>query len=243
MIIKSNHKNTVYVGDIHGDFGRLHFDIFKKYKLSDTLIICLGDIGIGFKEEKYYKHLFDKINRQLNITNNTLIFFRGNHDNPIYFNGINKNWNNIYLANDYSIIDQNNIKSLIVGGGLSIDRSVRKNNHNYWKNEFIKLTDINREWLNKQKNISIILTHIAPTGIYPYTKGNINYWIKKDKNLIDDVNNQRNILKEIFNILQKNGNNIIEWYYGHYHKNNFEIINNIKYRCINSNDFYFRYQN
>ena len=242
MTIKTNHKNTVYVGDIHGKFGELGFEIYNRFKLEDTLIICLGDIGMGFESDGYYNPVFSKLQKKLEKLNSTLVFFRGNHDDPGWFQGTSA-WSRIEFADDYSIIEQNGIKSLIVGGGLSVDRSYRKQHTNngqgiYWPNESIILPDATREWLKEQKDISIMLTHMAPKCAWPHTKIGIQGWLREDPNLIVEDEIQRGFLTEIKDILNANGNKITNWFYGHYHEDHLDIIDNIKYRCVEMNKVY-----
>lgn len=72
-------KRAYVVGDIHG-----HFDVIKNklktYKITDSVIIFAGDIGLGFEKPEHYKQIFPKINKAMKLRNVTLLFVRGNHD-------------------------------------------------------------------------------------------------------------------------------------------------------------------
>jgi len=237
--------NTIYVGDIHGEFSKFFYDI-KLQGIIDSVIICLGDIGMGFHKENYYLTEFEKHTKLLKKTNNMVIFFRGNHDDPSWFDGTKPyTFDRIILASDYTVLEQHGIKSLIVGGGLSIDRIYRNSKFHgshlesrpsYWENELIVLTDEIRKTLSKLTDINILLTHMAPTGVYPYTKTGIDFFIKEDPSIIDEDTIQRKLLSEIYMILQKN-NNITHWYSGHYHENKYIRIDGTHYNCIESNKF------
>ena len=77
-------KFVVAVGDLHGNFDDIGYFI-KSYNFTDTAIIFCGDIGMGFCKPEHYKTVFNKISRIINKCNVHLIFLRGNHDNPLYF--------------------------------------------------------------------------------------------------------------------------------------------------------------
>ena len=238
MKIISTHKRTIYGGDIHGEFKTLIYEL-KRLKITDALVIILGDISLGFYKPGYYIQMFNYMQKQLEKINNTIVFFRGNHDNPLFFEKdmIGKTYDNILIASDYTIIEQNNNKSLIVGGAISIDRSIRKKDKTYWINEDIKYND---DLFNsiKNENITTILTHTSPIHVWPSTKDSLSYWLKYDNNLSVDEYNSRNKLQQLLNNLLKNNNNITNWYYGHFHKNNLDIYKNIKFRCIENNKLY-----
>lgn len=72
-------KRAYVVGDIHG-----HFDIIKNqiktYKITDSVIIFAGDIGLGFEKTEHYKQIFPKLNKVMKTQGNVLLFVRGNHD-------------------------------------------------------------------------------------------------------------------------------------------------------------------
>lgn len=72
-------KRAYVVGDIHG-----HFDIIKNqiktYKITDSVIIFAGDIGLGFEKTEHYKQIFPKLNEVMKTQGNVLLFVRGNHD-------------------------------------------------------------------------------------------------------------------------------------------------------------------
>ena len=99
--------NIVAVGDIHGAFELIVNKANMQYSLKNTIIIVCGDCGFGFYKENHYKTIISKIHKKLKKNNNYLIFLRGNHDNPAYFQD---NWifSNIKLVSDYSIISTPN---------------------------------------------------------------------------------------------------------------------------------------
>ena len=64
----------------------------------------------------------------MNQANNWIVFVRGNHDNPAYFDGAMFNAKRFITVPDYSILQACNHTILCVGGAISIDRIYRKIN-------------------------------------------------------------------------------------------------------------------
>ena len=78
---------VVVSGDIHGDFNLLVNKLCLQYQLRDTLLIVAGDCGFGFNKLAYYEQMVQKNSRRMAEANNWIVFVRGNHDNPAYFDG------------------------------------------------------------------------------------------------------------------------------------------------------------
>lgn len=133
-ILKYNVNDVFCVGDIHGHFDGIPYFI-KKYGIKDSLMIFCGDIGLGFCKSTYYTQEFNKLTSICKKNNVHIVFLRGNHDNPSYFDGkkVNRKW--IKAVPDYTVIQTYlpeddaqtvPIKTfLLVGGGVSIDRKYR----------------------------------------------------------------------------------------------------------------------
>jgi hypothetical protein len=152
-----------FCGDIHGDFGTLDYQIENRFKMENSLTVVCGDIGMGFCKPNYYKKQFDEINKELERGNNHVIFFRGNHDDPTYFNIPEKaeefSTEFIHLIPDYTMLEVSyerdvpddgiNNRSgfllvLCIGGGLSIDRTYRIQNDIH--NKRYGKTDVATYW-------------------------------------------------------------------------------------------------
>jgi len=239
MKIKSKHTRTIYGGDIHGEFRTFIFEL-NRFQITDALVIVLGDIGMGFHKENYYIQEFNRMQKKLEVMNNTVVFLRGNHDDPKYFdsNKLGKDYKNIILANDYDIIVQNGVKSLLVGGAISIDRTLRKQDETYWANEYIHFNDEDWDSIKDEKDISILLTHAAPIGVWPFEKPGLEHYIDDDLDLDEDEDESREILHKIYTDLVKNGCKITNWYHGHYHENHNDNIDGVDYRCVAMNKLY-----
>ena len=80
-------KCLVVCGDILGDFNMLVNKVCVQYQLRDTVVIVAGDCGFGFEKKGYYESIFNRNNKRMREANNWIVFVRGNHDNPAYFDG------------------------------------------------------------------------------------------------------------------------------------------------------------
>ena len=80
-------KDIVVSGDIHGDFNLLVNKICVQYQMRNTLVIVAGDCGFGFDKRGYYDNMVKRNAKRMNDANNWIVFIRGNHDNPAYFDG------------------------------------------------------------------------------------------------------------------------------------------------------------
>jgi len=79
-------KGIAVSGDIHGEFNQLVYKCCIQYRMTDTLIIVAGDCGFGFEQPGYYENVYNRNRERLAKSNNWIVFVRGNHDNPAYFN-------------------------------------------------------------------------------------------------------------------------------------------------------------
>ena len=115
-------KTIIVSGDIHGNFNQLVFKLCIQYQLTDTLLIVAGDCGFGFEKKEYYEQIVRRNAKRMNQDNNWIVFVRGNHDNPAYFDGAMLNFKRFVAVPDYSILQVCNHTILCVGGAISIDR-------------------------------------------------------------------------------------------------------------------------
>ena len=151
-------KTISIIGDIHGNFEYVIKKI-KRLKITDTIFIFIGDVGLGFHSDKYYDFTFGHWNENLKKNNNEVYFMRGNHDNPhIWFNN-ELNYSHIKLVQDYDVLTFNNENYLCVGGAISVDRTGREEGKTYWKEEVLVYDESKVKDLT---GIDYVLTHSAP---------------------------------------------------------------------------------
>ena len=115
-------KGIVVSGDIHGDYVKLVYKCCVQYQMTDTLIVVAGDCGFGFSRPGYYEDIYMKLSGRLAKANNWIVFIRGNHDNPAYFDGQQVNYKRWKAVPDYSVIKVCGHTILCIGGAISIDR-------------------------------------------------------------------------------------------------------------------------
>lgn len=119
-------KNVVVCGDIHGEFRTLVNKLCNQYRMEDTLLIVAGDCGFGFEKPGYYEQMYNRVVGRLRKANNWVVFVRGNHDDPSYFNEEKISHRRWRTVPDYSVISACGHAILCVGGAISIDRSYRR---------------------------------------------------------------------------------------------------------------------
>jgi DNA repair exonuclease SbcCD nuclease subunit len=242
-----NIQSLIFSGDIHGEFETI---VYKLNNYTDAVLIVCGDIGMGFHNDENYYLLFRKLNLKLSKMNNHLVMFRGNHDNPDYFNGSFKKYKYIHLIEDYTVVEVAGLANVLcIGGATSIDRTyrireeMRGKRKIYWGDAELpyfdasKLQKINEIYPNA---IRIVATHTCPSFAYPTTKQNITEWLRMDYGLSQTLDNERDTMDKIFATLQESQKNITDWYYGHFHEHKLERHYNINFRlcdCGELNEF------
>lgn len=231
-----NIQALFFSGDIHGEFKTI---VYKLNQLAGTVLIVCGDIGMGFYKDEYYFTLFKKLNLQLSKKNNHLVMFRGNHDDPAFFDGSFKKYKYIHLIPDYTIVTALQTNILCIGGATSIDRTYRMDaewrgaRKTYWGDAELpyfdeaRLDEINRLYPG---GIRIVATHSCPSFAYPTTKHGIQQWLKMDDDLSQIIDKERITMDKIFVNLQNAQKNITDWYYGHYHEHKLEQHYGINFR-------------
>jgi hypothetical protein len=217
---------------------------FQKTNYNDSIIIINGNEKLGFNDIKYYELILEKINKALSKANTYLFFIRGNNDNPSFFKDELINLSNVKSIPDYSLIKISSKNILCVGGGISINRSWKMKHQElinnitsneskkiYWEDE---APFFDGESLKELKNTKIdyVITHIAPTFSFPDFSYKEIPWIKADKALIDDLENARLVMDNIYDYLIKNHNKPEAWIYGHYNIANVETRAGINFISI-----------
>lgn len=221
-----NNKQIVLLGDIHGEYS-----VIEKFceNFSDTNIIQVGDFGIGFQQNKSKEsRILKNICSFLKKSNNKLFVIRGNHDDPSYFDN-RKIDDEITFLSDYSLLIKDNKRILCVGGGISIDRTLRKSGISWWEGEIFNLDP------DKVVKSDVLITHVAPKD-FPISKEETNPMVVNfsldDKTLIQELKQEKNMVQQLSDLSQAKRH-----YFGHYHIAMNYPTNNRKYRCININEF------
>jgi len=243
MMIQLNSKQLVFIGDIHGDFAKLQ-QLIKPF--TDTCFIVCGDCGFGFSDTKYakiQKMIKANFDAGLEKRNNYLLFFRGNHDDPSYFEAPIKDYINTHrfrLIEDFTMVEVAGERVLCVGGAVSVDRRFRKVNSSYWLDEEISFKYYDSVFSFPSEDpepiITILATHSAPRKY-------VNAYIKKedwvkisfnlDKKLTLDCDREDKILERIYSNVDAP-----KWIHGHYHFSNVRPIEHGELISLNINELY-----
>jgi predicted phosphodiesterase len=220
-------------------------------EMKDCVIIVAGDCGFGFNKEGYYHQIFNKYIPLLEQNNIFIYFVRGNHDDSSYFEEQKINYERIKTVPDYSVIKIDNKNILCVGGAISIDRTWRKqkefviNKHKkehkkklYWKDEApIYSQEKLEEICENGIIINGIISHTNPHFAYPTSKNGVKNWARVDKELHNDVNNERHTLTNIYDFFKGKKMNLDFWCYGHHHVHNTQNYEKTTMYAINEMQF------
>lgn len=237
---------VILLGDIHGNFENLKFEI-KSKKIDDCTLIQVGDFGIGFNSKENCKSQLEELNEFLSERNIKMLAIRGNHDDPDYFNGDYK-YSNLQLLEDYTVLDLEEGRFLFIGGAVSIDRLFRKDTdrgylfagstrRSYWEDEIVKWNDKISEF----EGIDYIVTHTAPSFCYPDSRLGfariVEEFADRDKFLKTDLAVERNLMDRIFKEVNIK-NKIKKHFYGHFHSSAVTNIEDCEHRLLNIFEFW-----
>jgi UDP-2,3-diacylglucosamine pyrophosphatase LpxH len=240
------------IGDIHGEFGLIR-DKINYYKIQDSIIFMCGDFGVGFnyndpKEPRKEKKRLQDLNSFVKKRNIFIYVVRGNHDNPMFFDG-NHNLSNLIFMKDYDIVEVGEYSILGIGGATSVDR---KPNHNFtgkngrgshkgrregvdwWPNEKVFYDE---KELDCIAGIDVVITHTAPSFVNPpLLGGTVPKWCECDVELKDELITEREIMSKIYHKLEE-VNYIKKWVYGHYHQSSYQIVGLTTFQLIDIAEF------
>ena len=228
-------KDVFVIGDIHGEFHTLSRVVSEGYDLRDCILICVGDLGIGFHSSRYIVRVSHDDRRQMEVDvlkvadaifrDRNILFksIRGNHDDKSHFLG--KLTNNIELLPDYHTEEINGELWQFIGGGISVDRTIRNENITWWQDEKFELD------VDKIVKCDVLVTHIAPYPTRPVEKDNIRHWLSVDASLGEDLLAEGLEVDTAYDLACPKTH-----YCGHYHKSNLSIDGERKSRILDINE-------
>jgi hypothetical protein len=223
-------KPLIFLGDNHGAWNSLLFDIDQK-KIDNVYLISVGDLGVGFGSSKkeHRDKLYNTLNSMFKERNINFYGIRGNHDNPKYFKGEDRiQMSNFELIEDYSVFQYGDKKIQFIGGAISIDRTGRTVDLSYWEDEGVVFDK------DKLQKVDILVTHTAPSWCSPQSFNEMVYgWAREDAFLIEDLNDERAVMDEIFKICRPSFH-----FYGHFHHSWMELVNCCKHKLLDIDEFY-----
>lgn len=217
-------KKIYAVGDIHGEFPTFADDLVNSCKVSNCCVIVCGDIGLGFFSRERTKEFFQKMQTKFSAKNIFVIFFRGNHDDPKWFEYIDdefaSDYPNVIIAEDFTIVEHNNenypYRILLWGGAVSIDRTMRTLDKSYWHGEEVLPLPVE---FREDKEINCVCTHSAPDFCLPINSDNLKGFFARDLQLEKDLEDERMTLSQgAYALFNANRSTLSLWLYGHYHE-------------------------
>ena len=252
-------KCLVVCGDIHGEFNLLVNKICVQYQLRDAVVIVAGDCGFGFERKGAYDNMVRRNSKRMNEANNWIIFIRGNHDNPAYFDGRTFAHKRFLAIPDYSVVKANGHTILCIGGAVSVDRSYRieaweqnqkklqkfgyKSNDTdlltpnyYWSDEAPKFDKEILTQILVENTLDTVITHTAPSFCELQSKSGLGSWAVRDASLLHDVQQERSSMDAIFNALK--GQSITHWCYGHFHQSWHSPIEGTLFKMLDIMELY-----
>ena len=239
-------RNIVFSGDIHGEFNELVHKCCVQYGMTDTLVVVAGDCGFGFEKPGYYENVYKRNRERLSKANNWMVFVRGNHDNPAYFNDCPIRHSRWMTVPDYSVVKACGHAILCVGGAISVDRSYRLSDprHHfpkpdkplernvYWANEYPIFKADKLDALGESCSIDTVVTHTAPSFCEVISRSGLANMAIRDENLMDHVRYERQVMDKILECLKAKKHPLRHWFYGHFHQSWHQEIEGIQYNML-----------
>ena len=175
-----------------------------------------------------------------------MVFIRGNHDNPAYFNSQPIKHQRWMTLPDYSVIKACGRTILCVGGATSIDRLLRMASKQYhlprpddllmpnvyWNNELPEFNKGRLDVIDRQCAIDIVITHTSPSFCELTSHHFLESWAERDENLMDDIRYERQVMDDIYNYLYTKNHPLRYWYYGHFHESWHAVIDDVMFNML-----------
>ena len=207
-------KPCYLCGDIHGDFRRLT-KVLADNDVHDAAVIVLGDIGM-FNKRSYRElsELFD--------TTNDYYLIRGNHDNPEYWDRFCST-QNVTFVKDFSAIEFNGLRFIVLGGAISIDRIYRVCGSSWWIDEPLPYAGIQHTDFSSYNGV------LAHAGLKPLNLPSNEAFqslIKSTPNMERDLDKEKDVINKII----EENNNLKYWFHGHFHVDDIQEVKGCK--CV-----------
>lgn len=232
-------------GDIHGNYKELVHKCCIQYGMRDTLIIVAGDCGFGFDKFGYYDNTYKQCSKRLTSFNNYVVFIRGNHDNPAYFDGKQANYKRWKALPDYSVLRACDHTILCVGGAISVDRVARTLDRRYvvmpkdpltpnlyWHKEHPVFDQTKLDSISEVYRIDTVITHTAPSFCELTSHAGLEYFTRYNEGLMDDIKYERRTMDRLHGYLKEHGHPLQFWYYGHFHQSWHAEIEGVRFNMI-----------
>lgn len=229
MQYKFRNDKVILLGDTHNT--ATTYDILNIDIPNGSDVWHCGDGGLGFGKPSYAidnaKSWLDRINKLCQKLDIILYHQIGNHDNPAVWT-IPVKYSNVILLQSGDVgVFPNGKKTLFIGGGVSVDRCVRKEGEDYWKGEVTP-------HLDHVEKTDFVFSHDAPE-YFNHSTSSLHLHFQKaidlDPKLLEDCAKQRN---NISDIVERSGAKVV--FSGHFHRSIQQKEQGIYYRCLDINE-------
>ncbi len=218
---------TYLAGDTHALLGPLMRQ-FRDNEVRGSSIIILGDVGLGFDQDKE-EQLLRNCDVFLSATENDLYLIRGNHDKPSLWqeggeNAWSTSFQHIHFVPDGQLMMIQGKRYVALGGAISVDRSARELGVDYWADE---------EFTPPTGVIAGLHGVLAHTGPFFPGLGSIMDYIHRDHDLRFDLAREEDAVMSTIALLQP-----AIWYCGHFHRSQTLQVDNTFCRCLDIGEIY-----
>lgn len=103
MELKRSERQLWICGDIHGELSALVRNTINR-GISCADILVVGDFGAGFGRPNSMNVAYGKVHATLEKNDICIHTIRGNHDDPLFFDGLH-NFERLHFLQDHRIIE------------------------------------------------------------------------------------------------------------------------------------------
>ena len=234
-IEKPPERDLIFVGDIHGCFENIVWQITKRYQIKNADVVFCGDFGVGFGTQQGMTDLYNHVHPRLEEADIKLWALRGNHDDPSYFDGGHNYPRLVFLQDHLPITLGNGWVVYPIGGAVSIDKLSRIDENKkyerygsskriWWPGERII-----KKFTGLPSKVDIIATHEAPMGFEPIVinKGGLS------GEIIDSIQAERDYLSWLLKEIKCK-----RWFHGHYHVSSSGEYLGVMYRGLGIDEIF-----
>lgn len=183
--------------------------------------MIVGDFGAGFGRPKSMDVAYAKVCAVLEENKISLYTIRGNHDDPVFFDGLH-NFERLHFLQDHRIVELCGKKIYPIGGAVSTDIDLvdplARKSRRMQNDSLIRFGSSKRIWWpdeapmqiteNLPESADIVVSHDAPLSFKPP--------LMRDAHVRDctwqKVVESRRYLDFVLRTVKPS-----QWFYGHYH--------------------------
>ena len=102
----------------------------------------------------------------------------------------------------------------------------------YWPDENPVFDQEKLIKISAKEAIDTVITHTAPSFCELQSKAGLVQWSLNDAQLLDDMENERKVMDQVFDKLRELNQPITHWYYGHFHQSWHSSIDRVLFKML-----------